>query len=69
MKNGCVRDLSQRGQGTVQYALGIIAVIIIILAVLFSKTNSPLGKGVNAAYNKLFNATAGIPTSIGPGGS
>ena len=46
---------SQRGQGTVEYALLTLAIVAIIVAVLFVPGN-PLTAAINSAFNRASNA-------------
>ena len=68
MKIRLLLHSTEKGQGTVQYAMGVIAIVAIIIAVLF-KSKSPLATAVNSAYNKMANKTASIPTKIGASSS
>ena len=46
-----------------EYALIVIAVVAIILAVLF-KSNNPFGVAINTAFQKLSNTVTNANTSI-----
>lgn len=54
---------SQKGQGTVEYALIVIAVVAIIIAVLFAKSN-PFGTAINTAFNKMSNTVTTANTNL-----
>ena len=51
----------RKGQGAVEYALAVAAIVLVLVAVLFPSSNNPLTDAIKTAFNKAANAinTAG----------
>lgn len=62
--NSLVAKLScRKGQGTVEYALATIAVVLIVAAVLLnSPATSPLGTAITDAFNAVSSAVTNAIT-------
>jgi Flp pilus assembly pilin Flp len=53
----------QKGQGTVEYALIVVAVVVIVGATLMT-TNNPLRTSITNAFNKTVTAVNAAPTTL-----
>ncbi len=54
---------SQKGQGTVEYALIVVAVVVIIGATLMT-TNNPLRTSITSAFTKVSTAVTNAPSTL-----
>lgn len=46
----------RKGQGAVEYALAVAAIVLVLAAVLFPASANPLTAAINTAFNKAANA-------------